>query len=56
MEGPTALVVNADGDCLAFFLSPLLSPSLGEMVRIRLKYWLKEPLNTKEQPTNYMNV
>ena len=54
-QGPTALVVGADGGCLDIFtliypVSPL-SPSLQETARYRLKYCLKGPLNPK-QPTN----
>ena len=54
-QGPTALVVGADGVCLDIFspvyhLSPL-SPSFWETARYRLKYSLKGPLNPK-QPTN----
>ena len=54
-QGPTALAVGADGGCLDIFtlLYPfsLLSPSLWETARYRLKYCLKGPLNPK-QPTN----
>ena len=54
-QGPTALVVGADGGCLEFLLSSIifssLSPSLWETARYRLKYSLKGPLNPK-QPTN----
>ena len=54
-QGPTALVVGADGDCLDIFLLlsilfSSLSPSLWETARYRLKYCLKGPLNPK-QPT-----
>ena len=56
-QGPTALAVDAGGGCLDIFLSSiissLLSPSLWETVRLRLKYCLKEPLNPK-QPTNQL--
>ena len=55
-QGPTALAVGAGGGCLDIFtfiypFSPLLTPSLWETVRYRLKYCLKGPLNPK-QPTN----
>ena len=54
-QGPTALAVGADGDCLDIFtlIYPFssLSPSLWETARYRLKYCLKGPLNPK-QPTN----
>ena len=54
-QGPTALTVGAGAGCLDIFtfiypFSPL-SPSLWETARYRLKYCLKEPLNSK-QPTN----
>ena len=54
-QGPTALAVGAGGVCLDIFIPlypfSLLSPSLWETVRYRLKYCLKGPLNPK-QPTN----
>ena len=54
-QGPTALAVGAGGGCLEIFtlIYPfcLLSPSLWETARYRLKYCLKGPLNLK-QPTN----
>ena len=50
-QRPTALAVGAGGGCLDILLSSILSPSLWETVRYRLKYCLKEPLNPK-QPTN----
>ena len=44
-QGPTALAVSAGGVCLDIFtlIYPfsLLSPSLGETARYRLKYCLK---------------
>ena len=53
-QGPIALAVGAGGVVwiilLSFILS-LLSPSLWETARYRLKYCLKGPLNPK-QPTN----
>ena len=56
-QGPIALAVGAGGGCLEFFslIYPFssLSPSLRETARYRLKYCLKEPLNTK-QPTNQL--
>ena len=45
-QGPTALVVGAGGVIWTFLLSStlsLLSPSLWETVRYRLKYCLKGP-------------
>ena len=54
-QGSTALAVSAGGGCLDIFtlLYPLslLSSSLWETARYRLKYCLKGPLNPK-QPTN----
>ena len=55
---PAELTVGAGGVCLDFFLSSinlslLLSPSLWETVRFRLKYCLKGPLSSK-QPTNQL--
>ena len=53
-QGPMALVVGAGGGCLEFLLSSvfsLLSPSLWETARYRLKYCLKRPLNPSNQPT-----
>ena len=53
-QGPTALAVGAGGGCLDIFTLNypffLLSPSLWETARYRLKYCLKGPLNPK--PTN----
>ena len=53
-QGPIALTVGAGGGGWTFLLSSilsLLSPSLREAARYRLKYCLKGPLNPK-QPTN----
>ena len=53
-ERPIALAVGTGGSNLDILLSTilfLLSPSLWETVRYRLKYCLKGPLNPK-QPTN----
>ena len=54
-QGPTALAVGAGGGCLDIFslIYPIsiLSLSLWETARYRLKYCLKGPLNPK-QPTN----
>ena len=57
-QAPTALAMGAGGGCLDIFslvchLS-ILSPSLWETARYRLKYRLKGPLspNTTNQPTN----
>ena len=51
-QGPTALAVGAGGGCLDIFtlIYPfsLLSPSLWETARYRLKYCLKGPLNPKQ--------
>ena len=53
-QGPTALAVGAGGGGLDIFslsyLFSILSPSLWETARFRLKYCLKGPLNPK-QPT-----
>ena len=54
-QGPIAFAVGAVGMVWTFLLSsilPLLSPSLWETARYRLKYCLKGPLNPK-QPTNH---
>ena len=60
-QGPIALAVGACGCCsdiftLLYLLSPL-SPSLWQTTQYKLKYCLKEPLNTK-QPTKqvYLQV
>ena len=50
-QGPIAVAVCADGNCLDIFtllylFSPL-SPSLWETARYRLEYCLKGPLNPK---------
>ena len=54
-QGPTALAVGAGGGGLDIFslsyLFSILSPSLWETARYRLKYCLKGPLNPR-QPTN----
>ena len=54
-QGPTALAAGAGRGCLGIFslIYPIsiLSPSLWETARYRLKYCLKGPLNPK-QPTN----
>ena len=54
-QGPIALAIGAGGCCLDIFslVYPfsLLSPSLWETARYRLKYCLKGPLSPK-QPTN----
>ena len=55
-QGPIALAVGAGGVVWTFLLSSilsLLSPSLWETARYRLKYCLKGPLNPK-QPTNQL--
>ena len=52
-RGPTALAAGAGGSCLDIFslIYPIsiLSPSLWETARYRLKYCLKGPLNPKQQ-------
>ena len=54
-QGPTVLAVGAGGGGLDIFSLvyhfSVLSPSLWETVRYRLKYSLKGPLRPK-QPTN----
>ena len=53
-QGPIALAVGAGGgglDIFTLIYPSLLSPSLWETARYRLKYCLKGPLNPK-QPTN----
>ena len=56
-QGPTVLAVGAGGDCLDIFSLvyqfSLLSPSLWETARCRLKYCLKGPLSPK-QPTSFL--
>ena len=51
-QGATVLAVGAGGDCLDIFSLvyhfSLLSPSLWEMARYRLKYCLKGPLSPKQ--------
>ena len=57
-QGPAALAEGAGGGCLDIFSLIyhfyLLSPSLWETARYRLKYCLKGPLNPY-QPTNQSN-
>ena len=57
-QGPTALAAGAGGGCLDIFTLiytvSILSPSLWETARYRLKYCLKGPLNPK-QPTNQLH-
>ena len=54
-QEPIALAVGAGGGCLDIFAViyhfSILSPSLWETARYRLKYCLKGPLSPK-QPTN----
>ena len=56
-QGHTALAVGAGRGCLdIFFLAnhfSLLSPSLRETTRYRLKYCLKGPLSTKQPTKNF---
>ena len=51
-QGLTALAVGAGGGCLDIFSLvyhfPLLSPSLWETARYRLKYCLKGPLSPNQ--------
>ena len=58
-QGPTALAVGADGGCLDIFslIYPIsiLSPSLWETARYRLKYCLKGPEAQNNQPTNQIH-
>ena len=58
-QGPTALVVGAGEGCLDIsslvYHNSLLSPSLWETVRYRLKYCLNGPLNQKH-PTNQLSI
>ena len=56
-QGPTALAAGAGGGCLDIFslIYPIsiLSPSLWETARYRLKYCLKGPLNPKQPTSHY---
>ena len=58
-QGPTVLSVGAGESCLDIFTLNypffLLSPSLWETVRCRLKQCVKGPLNPK-QPTNQPTI
>ena len=54
-QGPIALAVGAGGGGLDILLSSILSPSLWERARYRLRYCLKGPLNPK-QPTNQFSL
>ena len=57
-QGPIALTVGADRVVWTFLLSSilsLLSHSLWETARYRLKYFIKGPLSPK-QPTNHVNI
>ena len=59
-QGPTTLVVGADGDggCLDIFILSILfsplSPYLWETAGYRLKYCLKGPKQPTNQPTNFL--
>ena len=61
-QEPTALAVGAGGGCLDIFTliypSSLLSPSLWETVRYRLKYCLKDllPSKTTNQPSHNLYI
>ena len=59
-QGPVALPVGASGGCLDIFSLDyhfsLLSPSLWEAVRYRLKFCLKGSLNQNNQPTRLRRV
>ena len=50
-QGPIAVAVGAGGAVLTVLFSSILSSSLWETARYRLKYCLKGPLSPK-QPTN----
>ena len=52
-QGPTALAVGGGG--LDIFFS-ILSPSLWETARYRLKYCLKGPLNPKQSTNQIHNL
>ena len=56
-QGPTALAVGAGGGCLDIFtlIYPfsLLSPSLWERARYRLKYCLKGPLSPEQSISQF---
>ena len=56
-QWPTVLAVGAGGGCLDIFSLvchiSLLSPSLWETARHKLKYCLKRPLSLKQQ-TNHL--
>ena len=56
-QGPTVLAVGASGGSFGHFSLvyhfSVLSPSLWETTRYRLKYCLKGPLSPK-QPTNHL--
>ena len=54
-QGPTALAESAGWVVWTFLFSTILSPSLWETARYRLKYCLKGPLNPK-QPTNRLET
>ena len=57
-QGSTVLAVGVGGGCLDIFSLiyhfSLLSPSLWETARYRLKYCLKGPLSQNNQPTNQL--
>ena len=56
-QGPIALAIGTGGgglDIFSLIILSLLSPSLWETTRYRLKYCLKGPLNPK-QPTNQIH-
>ena len=56
LDCSSALAVGAGGVVWTFFLSSiisLLSSSLWEMTRYRLKYCLKGSLNSNNQPTKH---
>ena len=57
-QGPIALTVGTSRGVWTFLLSyilSLLSHSLWETARYRLKYFIKGPLSPK-QPTNHVNI
>ena len=57
-QGPTVLTVGAGWGCLDIFSLvyhfSLLSPSLWETVRYRLKYCFKGPLSPKQQTNQHL--
>ena len=54
-QGPIALAVAGVWVVWTFLPSSILSPSLWETARYRLKYCLKKPLNQNNQQTTKAN-